>query len=174
MNRVQPMTGFRLLAAALCCGFFLSAAAIAQPVSPAKPEVQSKPRPKVALVLSGGGARGFALIGVLRALQELRVPVDIVVGTSMGSVVGGAYAAGSSVEQLELLVRRTDWAAVVADRPPRDELVFRRREEDLLLPSRIELGAQWDGVTLPPAAAGNEALELALTRVLPHLSLIHI
>ena len=125
-------------------------------------------RPRVALVLSGGGARGFAHIGVLRALQELRVPVDIVVGTSMGSVVGGAFAAGSSVEQLEQLVRRTDWPAVVADRPPRDELVYRRREEDLLLPSRIELGAKSDGVTLPPAAAGNEALELALTRVLPH------
>lgn len=177
MNRVQPMTGFRLLAAALCCGFFLSvtvadAASADAPVvtGPALPATPAAPatRPKVALVLSGGGARGFAHIGVLRALQELRVPVDIVVGTSMGSVVGGAYAAGSSVEQLELLVRRTDWAAVVADRPPRDELVFRRREEDLLLPSRIELGAKWDGVTLPPAAAGNEALELALTRVLPH------
>jgi NTE family protein len=121
----------------------------------------------VALVLSGGGARGFAHIGVLRVLQELRVPVDYVVGTSMGSVVGGAYAAGSSVEQLEQLVRRTDWNAVIADRPPRDELAFRRREEDLLLPSRIELGVTMDGASLPPAAAGNEALELALTRVLP-------
>jgi NTE family protein len=98
--------------------------------------------------------RGFAHIGVLRALQELRVPVDIVVGTSMGSVVGGAYAAGSSLDQMERLVRRTDWNAVVADRPPRDELVYRRREEDLLLPSRIEFGARMDGFRcrrLPPA-----------------------
>ncbi|NYE63035.1 NTE family protein [Duganella sp. 1224] len=131
------------------------------------PDASIKPRPKIALVLSGGGARGFAHIGVLRALQELRVPVDFVVGTSMGSVVGGAYAAGSSVEQLEQLVRRTDWNAVVADRPPRDELIYRRREEDLLLPSRIEFGVHEDGVSLPPAAAGNEALELALTSVLP-------
>ncbi|HJV02158.1 MAG TPA: patatin-like phospholipase family protein [Burkholderiaceae bacterium] len=124
-------------------------------------------RPRIALVLSGGGARGFAHIGVLRVLQELRVPIDIVVGTSMGSVVGGAFAAGSSVAQLEQLVRRTDWNSVVADRPPRDELNFRRREEDLLLPSRIEFGATLEGISLPPAAAGNEALELALTRVLP-------
>ncbi|OFA01530.1 patatin-like phospholipase family protein [Duganella sp. HH101] len=166
----------RTLAAAFCCGFLLAAAiglpAAAQtPTSTATsvaPDASIKPRPKVALVLSGGGARGFAHIGVLRALQELRVPVDFVVGTSMGSVVGGAYAAGSSVEQLEQLARRTDWNAVVADRPPRDELVYRRREEDLLLPSRIEFGAKLDGVSLPPAAAGNEALELALTRVLPH------
>lgn len=174
MTLLPHMARLRSLAAAICCGFFLSAvpghahAQTAANATSIAPAADLKPRPKVALVLSGGGARGFAHIGVLRALQELRVPVDIVVGTSMGSVVGGAFAAGSSVEQLELLVRRTDWAAVVADRPPRDELVFRRREEDLLLPSRIELGAQWDGVTLPPAAAGNEALELALTRVLPH------
>jgi NTE family protein len=167
------MAYLRTLAAALCCGFFLSAA-LAAPAQPAVPNATSiapdasiKPRAKVALVLSGGGARGFAHIGVLRALQELRIPVDLVVGTSMGSVVGGAYAAGSSVEQLEQLVRRTDWNAVVADRPPRDELFYRRREEDLLLPSRIEFGAHTDGVSLPPAAAGNEALELALTRVLP-------
>jgi NTE family protein len=162
----------RTLAAAVCCGFFLAAAfcdpAGAQTATSVAPDAAIKPRPKVALVLSGGGARGFAHIGVLRALQELRVPVDFVVGTSMGSVVGGAYAAGSSVDQLEQLVRRTDWNAVVADRPPRDELVFRRREEDLLLPSRIEFGATLDGVSLPPAAAGNEALELALSRVLPH------
>jgi NTE family protein len=169
------MAFIRTLAAALCCGFFLSAA-LAAPAAPAPqqpnatsvaPDASVKPRPKIALVLSGGGARGFAHIGVLRALQELRIPVDFVVGTSMGSVVGGAYAAGSSVEQLELLVRRTDWNAVVADRPPRDELIYRRREEDLLLPSRIEFGVHEDGVSLPPAAAGNEALELALTSILP-------
>ncbi|MBV7538598.1 patatin-like phospholipase family protein [Duganella sp. sic0402] len=162
------MAYLRILAAALCCGFFLSAAQAApSDATSVAPDASAKPRPKIALVLSGGGARGFAHIGVLRALQELRIPVDFVVGTSMGSVVGGAYAAGSSVDQLEQLVRRTDWNAVVADRPPRDELFYRRREEDLLLPSRIEFGAHTDGVSLPPAAAGNEALELALTRVLP-------
>lgn len=153
-----------IVSAALCGGLFFSAAVHAQESNPTP---AAKPRPKVALVLSGGGARGFAHIGVLRVLQELRVPVDFVVGTSMGSVVGGSYAAGSPVDQLEQLVRRTDWNAVIADRPPRDELAFRRREEDLLLPSRIEFGVFGDGLTLPPAAAGNEALELALTRALP-------
>ena len=163
------MTMQRVLAAALCGGLLvaMTSGAQAQTVPPLASADTAKPRPKVALVLSGGGARGFAHIGVLRVLQELRIPVDFVVGTSMGSVVGGAYAAGSPVEQLEQLVRRTDWNAVIADRPPRDELAFRRREEDLLLPSRIEFGANMDGVTLPPSAAGNEALELALTRALP-------
>jgi NTE family protein len=124
-------------------------------------------RPRVALVLSGGGARGFAHIGVLRALHDMHVPIDIIVGTSMGSVVGGAFAAGASLHDMEAVARETDWDRVVADRPPRDSLVFRRREEDLLLPSRIEFGVSGQGVTLPPSAAGNEALEAALNRLLP-------
>ena len=124
-------------------------------------------RPRIALVLSGGGARAFAHIGVLRALHELRVPVDLVVGTSMGSVVGGAYAAGASIADLERMARHTDWDRVVADRPAREDLEFRRREEDVLLPSRIEFGVHGDGISLPPSAAGNAALEQALGHLLP-------
>jgi NTE family protein len=145
----------------ICAGI---AAAQAAPLSAPDP---APARPRVALVLSGGGARGFAHIGVLRVLRELKVPLDIVVGTSMGSVVGGAFAAGSSVEALEQIVRTTDWDSVVADRPARDALSFRRREDDLLLPSRIEFGVTRAGLRLPPAAAGNSALEFALARLLP-------
>jgi len=125
------------------------------------------PRPRVALVLSGGGARGLAHVGVLRGLREMHVPVDMVVGVSMGSVVGGAFASGRTVEELEAFVRSTDWTSIVSDRPPRDDLSFRRREEDVLVPSRIEFGVGRAGVSLPPAAAGNGALEAALTRLLP-------
>jgi NTE family protein len=127
-----------------------------------------KERPKVALVLSGGGARGFAHVGVLRVLKELRIPVDFVVGTSMGAVIGGAYAAGRSVEEIEEIVRNTSWENVLADRPARDALDFRRREEDVGLPSRIEFAVTKSGITLPPSAAGNSALEQALTRLLPN------
>ncbi len=127
----------------------------------------AKPRPRIALVLSGGGARGFAHVGVLRVLQELRVPIDLVAGVSMGAVVGGAYASGRSVADMEQFIRSTDWPAIVADRPPRDELAFRRREDDLLLPSRIEFGVNRHGVQFPPGAAGNAALEAALNRLLP-------
>ncbi|MES2048403.1 MAG: patatin-like phospholipase family protein, partial [Pseudomonadota bacterium] len=130
--------------------------------------LKAKPRPKIALVLSGGGARGFAHIGVLRVLKELRIPVDIVVGTSMGAVLGGAYAAGRNVEELAQIVSTTSWDSVLADRPARDVLDFRRREEDLLLPSRIEFAVTKSGAALPPAAAGNAALEQALTRLLPN------
>ncbi len=132
-------------------------------------EVQAQaPRPRIGLVLSGGGARGFAHIGVLRVLQELRVPVDLVVGTSMGAVVGGAYAAGRSPAELERFARDTDWAAVLADRPPRLAGDLRRREVDLEVPSRIEFG-MGPGLNLnaPPAVAGSHALEAALEQLLP-------
>lgn len=65
--------------------------------------------PKLALVLSGGGARGAAHIGVLRVLEELRIRPDLVVGTSMGSIVGGLYAAGWSPDEIETLLGETDW-----------------------------------------------------------------
>ncbi len=123
--------------------------------------------PRIALVLSGGGARGFAHVGVLRVLEELRVPVDIVVGASMGAVVGGAYAAGRPVAELEAFVRGTDWATLVADRAQRQDLTFRRKNDDLEVPSRIEFGLHRDGLRLPPSAATNSAVEDALARLLP-------
>ena len=67
------------------------------------------PQPKVALALSGGGARGIAQIGVLKALEEKKIPVDVIVGTSMGSIIGGLYAAGYSVNTLDSIARTADW-----------------------------------------------------------------
>jgi NTE family protein len=155
------------LVPALAAALVFSLSPAAAFAGDAVPAAAAPARPKIALVLSGGGARGFAHIGVLRVLHELRVPVDMVVGTSMGGVVGGAYAAGAPVDELERLARLTDWDNALSDRPARDALVFRRREEDTLLPSRIEFGVHSDGVTLPPAAAGNAVLEQALGRLLP-------
>lgn len=68
-----------------------------------------KNKPKVALALSGGGARGLSQIGVIKALEEAGIKADIVVGTSMGSIVGGMYAAGYEVEKIDSIVRETDW-----------------------------------------------------------------
>ncbi len=65
--------------------------------------------PKTALVLSGGGARGLAHIGVLRALEEKKIPIKYIVGTSMGSIVGGLYAAGYSIEELDSIAVNTNW-----------------------------------------------------------------
>lgn len=126
------------------------------------------PRPKIGVVLSGGGARGLAHIGVLRVLEELKVPVDLIVGTSMGAVVGGAYASGRSLDELEILVKRANWNAILADRPARERLSIRRREDDERLPSRIEFGfTPQRGAMLPGGAAGNGQLEATLSSLLP-------
>ncbi len=164
------MPDFLLLRRCFCLSVLLGALLLARPAgaqeTPPTSVIDAPPRPKIGLVLSGGGVRGLAHIGVLRVLHELHVPVDLVVGTSMGAVVGGAFAAGRSVDELEAFVRATDWQAILADRPARQALSFRRREEDQLLPSRIELGLHREtGLSLPPSAAGNSALEFALERL---------
>jgi NTE family protein len=119
-------------------------------------------RPRVGLVLSGGGARGFAHIGVLRVLEELRVPVDVVAGTSMGSIVGGLYATGYTAAELDALVRSTDWGGIFNRRLPRDQLDWRRKDDDYKNLSDFEFGIVDGGLTLPRGLAGTQRLEFFL------------
>ena len=70
-------------------------------------------RPRIALALAGGGARGGAHVGVLKVLEEMRIPVDCIAGTSMGALVGGGYAAGMSASEIEAFLRGVDWKSVV-------------------------------------------------------------
>lgn len=81
-------------------------------------------RPTVALVLSGGGAKGAAHVGVIKYLDSIGMPVDIVMGTSMGGLVGGIYALGYNAEQLDTLIRSIDWDQALSDRVPRDYLSY--------------------------------------------------
>jgi NTE family protein len=160
-----------LLAAAVAGAHQDAAAQSPQPQSqPSQPQPATA-RPKVALVLSGGGARGMAHIGVLRVLEELRVPVDIVVGTSFGAIIGGAYAGGADVAELERLVLATNWGRVLQDRPARDTLSVRRREDDTLVSSRLELGIGRDGIALPEGAFASGAVERLLRQLTPTVSL---
>ena len=87
------------------------------------PELHAE-RKKVGLVLSGGGAKGIAHIGVIEVLEKAGIPVDIVVGTSMGSIVGGLYAIGYDGTALDSLVRRQNWSYLLSDRLVRDKLSF--------------------------------------------------
>ena len=86
---------------------------------------------KTALVLSGGGARGFAHIGALKALEELNVRVDILTATSMGAMVGGGYAAGYSADEIRAITLGVDWAKMFAPRADRPSLTWRRKADDL-------------------------------------------
>jgi NTE family protein len=85
-------------------------------------------RPKIGLVLSGGGARGVAHVGVLRALEELRIPIDYIGGTSMGAVVGGLYASGLSPAELDDWFRHADWHFLLSDSLPRESESFRSKQ----------------------------------------------
>ncbi len=85
----------------------------------AQEKSEKQKRPKIALVLSGGGAKGFAHIGVLKILEEEGLPIDLIVGTSMGSLVGGIYSLGYSASGLETLVKSLNWETVLSDDVPR-------------------------------------------------------
>lgn len=87
-------------------------------------------RKKVGLVLSGGGAKGVAHIGVLQVLEKAGIPVDIIVGTSMGSIVGGLYAIGYRADVLDSLVRHQNWEFLLSDKVYRYDLSFYEKEQD--------------------------------------------
>jgi NTE family protein len=110
----------------------------------------SAERPRIGLVLSGGGARGAAHVGVIRALEEMRIPIDAVAGTSMGAVVGGLYAAGLSGDEIDDLFRAINWQELLRDRSPRRDLVYRRKQDDRSILARGALGfREGEGVVLP-------------------------
>ncbi len=121
-------------------------------------------RPKVGLVLSGGGARGGAHVGVIRVLEELRIPVDYVAGTSMGALVGGLYASGMSADELVAVMETADWNALLTDRPPRGRRSFRRKTDDLGFLVDFDLGVDRTGLKLPSGLVQGQNLELALRR----------
>ena len=116
-------------------------------------------RPKIGLVLSGGGARGLAHVGVLKELEAARIPIDFVAGTSMGSIIGGLYAAGMTPAELERRILAMNWDSMFADRPPREELSLRRKSDDLRLSIPLELGMRDGQLRAPRAAVGSTGLE---------------
>jgi NTE family protein len=124
------------------------------------------PRPRIGLVLSGGGARGIAHAGILAVLEELRVPVDCVVGTSMGSIVGGLYAYGLSPDELQtMLVRKgvaNDWPYLLLDGPRREDMVFRRKEDERNFQSRLRVGVHDGALAFPKGLLQGQNLEVEL------------
>ena len=125
---------------------------------------------KTVLVLSGGGARGAAHVGVIRALEELRIPVDAVVGTSMGAVVGALYAAGHSPAQLERILARIDWQELLTDTIPRPAARFRNKQEDAALVRQAASGISLaDGIKLPKGAVQGHKLRQFLRRNTLHI-----
>jgi NTE family protein len=103
-------------------GLGLAALVAAQPVR------ARQARPRLGLALGGGAAKGLAHVGVLRWFEEHRVPIDAVAGTSMGGLVGGVWAAGTTPAALDSFLQRTDWGYVFLPHAPYGAMVFRRKD----------------------------------------------
>ncbi|HEX6571827.1 MAG TPA: patatin-like phospholipase family protein, partial [Steroidobacteraceae bacterium] len=127
--------------------------------------VEPPGRPRIGLVLSGGGARGAAHVGVIRALEQLHVPIDAVAGTSMGAVVGGLYAAGLTGEEIESFFRELDWQEMIRDRAPRRDLAYRRKQDDRNILARGTLGVSAkEGIELPLGLVQGQKISQALRK----------
>ena len=118
-------------------------------------------RVRVGLVLGGGGARGIAHVGVLKILEELRIPIDCIAGTSMGSIIGGLYASGMTPDQMERALKKIDWPAAFKDGPPRPDLPFRTKQEQRVV-LNAQVGLNSDGVQLPKGLLEGQNLLLLL------------
>jgi NTE family protein len=115
--------------------------------------------PTIGLALSGGGARGIAHVGVLKVLEELRVPIHCVTGTSMGAIVGATFAAGRTPEEMERLVLDVDWDEIFRDQPPRDEIAIRRKVDDYKNLFAPEFGVKEGRLALPKGVLAGVAIE---------------
>ncbi|WP_295454062.1 patatin-like phospholipase family protein [uncultured Thiodictyon sp.] len=113
--------------------------------------------PRIGLVLSGGGARGAAHVGVLKVLEELRIPISVVVGTSMGALVGGAFASGVSPAEMQQRLSSADWDQLFVDDPPRADWPIRRKEQDQQPAFDFSIGVNADKLRLPKGALTGQA-----------------
>ena len=167
---------FRLVIRALLLACALPIAAFARPAAASSPAAQPAasaplPRhadgspPRIGLVLSGGGARGLAHVGVLKALERAHVRIAAIAGTSMGAIVGGLYASGMNADELETELRRIDWDALFATRVARPYLSQRRKEEDFEIATGLEFGVHDGQLSAPQGALSSRGLELLLRRL---------
>ncbi|MGA1372131.1 MAG: patatin-like phospholipase family protein [Pseudomonadales bacterium] len=135
---------------------------LTSPHALAAPDAKRSDGPRVGLVLSGGGARGLAHIGVIKYLEEHNIRVHAIAGTSMGSVIGGMYASGMNAAQLEQVARNLDWRGAFDDATPRHQQNYRRKREDFdfLIDARLRFK---DGkLGIPMGAIEGQRLNLIL------------
>jgi NTE family protein len=124
---------------------------------------------RIGLVLGGGGARGAAHVGVLKVLEEQGIAVDVVVGTSMGAIVGALYASGYRAADIERILGQIDWAAALRDQPARAQLSPQRKADAALIPSSLEVGISLDGLRTPQGLIQGENLGLLLRELFLHV-----
>ncbi|MFV0448999.1 MAG: patatin-like phospholipase family protein [Vibrio sp.] len=121
-------------------------------------------RPKIAVVLAGGGAKGAAHVGVLKALEEMHIPVDFITGTSMGAYVGGLYATGMSASEIENLIYSVDWNTGYRDRVSRSQRLVRDKEYEDRYQLTTDLGIHWGEIRAPKGVVQGQNM-LRILRV---------
>jgi NTE family protein len=136
--------------------WFVSGFSQSAPTTPA--------RPKVGLVLEGGGALGLAHIGVIQWLEDHRIPVNYVAGTSMGGLVGGLYATGHSAPEVKALIKTINWDEVLAGQTPYKNYSFRRKQDAAEYPNRLEFGFK-KGLQFPEGFNSGQEVMMILDRV---------
>lgn len=136
------------------------------------PALADAGRPKVGLVLSGGGAKGMAHVGVLRVLEEMKIPVDVVVGTSAGSAVGALYASGMDVREIEERFIDMDWVSSFRDDPGRAYKPVRRKRQDWRFPVSPGIGVRSDGLHLGGGIIAGQNLGFILNELTRDASLV--
>jgi len=137
---------------------------VPQPPAKAEAAASGSQRPRIGLVLEGGGALGLAHVGVIRWLEENRIPVDVIAGTSMGALVGGIYASGESPDQIAALIRNIQWTEVLRGVTPYADLSFRRKEDRRDYPNAFEFGLK-KGTAFPSGFNSGQQVGLILDRV---------
>ena len=154
----------RAVALIVAAAFVATSAVLAQPAPAGGPSAAAG-RPKVCLVLSGGGARGVAHVGVLKALETLRIPIDCIAGTSMGAVIGGAYASGMTTPEMEDVIAGLSTEILFREKPPRQDQAIRRKLDDRSILFGIELGLHDGEVDFPKGVVTGVQLESVLRRL---------
>ncbi|HKQ61237.1 MAG TPA: patatin-like phospholipase family protein [Candidatus Polarisedimenticolaceae bacterium] len=123
-------------------------------------------RPRIGLALGGGGARGTAHVGALKVLERLKIPIDYVAGTSMGAVIGGLYCSGLPLDEIQTVLEEQDWSAILADRAPYRDLVWRRKEDEGRYLLDLEIGLQHGRLRLPTGLRAGQRLGFELQALL--------
>jgi NTE family protein len=138
----------------------------------AEESTEPKPshRPKIGVVFGGGGAKGAAHIGVLKVLEEQKIPVDYIAGTSMGAIVGALYASGLSAGELEKVITAIDWKDVFSGDPDRRDVDYRRKREDYEILTKLSLGIKDGKVVMPKGLIKDQKVNVLFEMLMLHTS----
>jgi len=151
---LQPCFALAIAGSMLACSAVQAADPLMEQASATAPA-----RPRVGLVLAGGGAKGGAHVGVLKVLEEMHVPVDCIAGTSMGALVGGGYASGIPAAKLEKFVVGIDWKKVVGGAGRRDLQTIEQKRAGVTYSNEIEMGLREKRVLLPAGIVNTSEIE---------------